>query len=150
MSTRLAAIFALVALAHPAWAEPPREASGSEAAASSTSSAQTDEANQVCEGEPAAEAQATSTSVQVDPNHLEAAVPAPEVAPRRPLTMKAWARDIRHALSLREFIQTSPVVVGGMKLYLEAEPIAVRQRPDSTSQLTFAFAPDRVVVLGAF
>jgi hypothetical protein len=145
MSTRLAAVFALVALARPAWAEPPPEASGSEATTSRAESGDVEGSSEVCEADP------STTGVQAVPVDTKKAVtPAPEAAPRRPLTMKTWARDIRPSLSLREFIQTSPLVVGGLKLYLVAEPIAGRQRPDSTSQLTFAFAPDRVVVLGAF
>jgi hypothetical protein len=68
----------------------------------------------------------------------------------RPRTVLDWTRTLTHRLSLREFIRTTPVKVGGVTVYIEAEPVATRQRQHSTSQLTFAFAPDRVVVLGVF
>lgn len=74
--------------------------------------------------------------------------------PLEPVTPRAalmdWTKTFTSRLSLREFIRTEPVVVGGVKVYVEAEPVAARQRPHSTGQLTFAFAPDRIVVLGAF
>jgi hypothetical protein len=74
--------------------------------------------------------------------------------PLEPVTPRAapgdWTKTFTNRLSLREFIRTEPVVVGGVKVYVEAEPVAARQRPNSTGQLTFAFAPDRIVVLGAF
>lgn len=74
----------------------------------------------------------------------------PEPARRRPADMRALSLDLRDALSLRRFIETTPLVVAGLKLYLEAEPIAMRQRRESTSQLTVAVAYDKIVLLGAF
>jgi hypothetical protein len=79
-----------------------------------------------------------------------AAATAARAKPRRPLDVRALALDIRHALSLRQFIETTPIVVGGFRVYLEAEPIAVHQRPQGSSQLTVAVAHDKVVVIGAF
>jgi hypothetical protein len=80
---------------------------------------------------------------------------APDALPRltdpvRPRTVVDWTKVLTNRLSLREFIHTMPVVVGGVTVYLEAEAVAAHQRPTSTSQLTLALAPDRLVVLGAF
>lgn len=79
----------------------------------------------------------------------EAAAQEGQVAPSSARRLQAWALNVREMLSLREFIQTTPLVVGGMKVYLETEPVAVMQS-QSTSQLTFAFALDKVVLRGAF
>jgi hypothetical protein len=91
--------------------------------------------------------EATPPNASVDPSRN--ALPR-LTSPRRPITVVDFTKALTHRLSLREFIQTTPVVVGGVTVYVEAEPVAARQRASSTSQLTFAFAPDRVVVLGAF
>lgn len=72
------------------------------------------------------------------------------LSPRRTPSLTDWTEALTHRLSLRQLIETTPVVVGGVTVYLEAEPVATRQRPNSGSQLTFAFAPDRVLLLGAF
>jgi hypothetical protein len=184
MSVRIAPTLAFVALASPAWADPPVDASSDEAPPSSVSrkaaSIET-ESKQLGSGHGSSEAATSNASsgerptaecrqpVEASPSDAASPatsaadpaarltltsigifLPANEVEAHRPLTMKAWARDFRHALSLREFIETSPLVLAGLKFYLEAEPIAVRQRRESTSQLTVAVAPDRVVVLGAF
>lgn len=76
------------------------------------------------------------------------AFPSPEA--RRAPRLQALSREVQNLLLLREMIETEPLVVGGLKLYLEAQPIANSQRFVDTSQLTFGIAPDRLVIYGAF
>lgn len=145
MFVRVAPFLTLCALAPSAWAEP---AGPSDDATAASIEAVTDATA------PAPEAQAprpNETPAAPQLTLLPAQSPLVLTEPEgRPPTMKDWARDLRRALSLREFIETRPLVLAGLKLYLEAEPIAVRQPRGDASQLTVAFAPDRVVVLGAF
>jgi len=150
----LCAAAAVVALGSSAVAEPPEadpnattERAPAEAA---TAEAATDTATdtEATESEPAEEsAPQRAAASDAAPLRLDAdAAPSPE----RRQTVIDWTRQLTHRLSLREFIRTTPVVVGGVTVYVEAEAVAQRQRPSNTSQLTLAFAPDRVVVLGAF
>jgi hypothetical protein len=74
----------------------------------------------------------------------------PTPLPARKPLFQSLQSNMRSMLSLHNMIETTPLVVGGITVYVEAEAIATRQRIYNPSRLTVGLAPDRVVLCGSF